>query len=69
MSKLVSTARVTVTVDVFVSDGWAPTCTAQQIHEQAALEGVKMLERHLNSGTFQVVGKPKVTIITHAKVD
>ena len=60
-------ARVTLTIEVSVSDTWGDDCKLDQVYRQASASAIGMLQRELPTARFRIIGEPKVdTVITEA---
>jgi transcription elongation GreA/GreB family factor len=57
-----ASARVTVTVDVAVTDGWGPECTVSQVYKQAADVAANRIRALAKEG-LTLIGQPKVTAV------
>lgn len=59
----ITTARVTVTIDMAVGDTWGPECNLAQVRDQATETALGRLNRALDGRDWQIVGKPIVKAI------
>lgn len=57
-----SRVRVTVTLEIPISDNWGKDCTVEQIHKQAIDSALVKLNQIVSHGA-RVVGDPLVTMI------
>lgn len=55
-------ARVSMTIEVTVRQGWTTTCTVDQVYEQAGEEARRAVERLLE-GRGRIIGPINVTAI------
>ena len=56
-------AKITVTVEVFLSDTWGDECTIAQINKQASDSAIGLLRRAYNGKDVQITGTPVVTVV------
>lgn len=59
----ITTARVTVTIDMAVGDNWGPDCNLAQVRDQATEAALGKLRHALGARDFQIVGTPAVKAI------
>ncbi len=70
MSDLIVTARVRLTLDVVVSDTWAPNVQLDQVEKQAREGAIRQLGAAITNvgGEFSLVGTPEVTAVLVRRV-
>ena len=59
----ITTARVTVTIDMAVGDTWGPDCNLAQVRKQATEAALGKLRHALGQRDYQIVGEPIVKAI------
>jgi hypothetical protein len=65
--KISASARVTLTIEVWLSQGWGEECQAKQIHEQAARDALEktrnLIAKNQSGDRIVIIGEPKVVAI------
>lgn len=59
----ITTARVTVTIDMAVGDNWGPDCLLAQVRDEATEAALGKLRQVLGVRDYQIVGTPIVKAI------
>lgn len=58
-------ARVTVTLEIEVTDSWGTDCTVQQVHQQATESALGVIRRVKDRGyvDYRIIGEPTVLTV------
>ena len=67
-TRLETTARVHVTVEVSNCGAWGPDCTVEQVQRQAADHATGAIRKILadsgHANRVQIIGEPRVLVVT-----
>jgi hypothetical protein len=72
-SRTITTAKVTLTLDIMVDDTWGGDCATDQVFRQAEQSAIGMIRQWKDSlpphrrQKVQIVGTPKVEAISRVK--
>lgn len=68
MSKLRTTTKVQLTIEVESPTTWSPGCSARQIFDNAGKEAVNMVQNAL-CHPIRVIGTPKIIAVSTEQTD
>ena len=61
--KVTTVARVTVTIEISLTQPWGSDCPLDQVWKQARDQAVGIVERLRGNASFRIVGDPQVVAV------